>query len=457
MGFVDPSPSSSLFQTIVEGSVYVWAVMDEDTTISYLSPSAEQLFGYRPEDLIGHSALELLETEYQGPALGNLAELLLHPGEGVPVVMGVRHADGSTVHVEAGAEVHLDDPGIQGIVVRLRPYDDQYLLERYLEALATASVPIEQTLQPLVASIKAQHLRSEVSLAYDWDGERFTSAVHTGLAGPLAGIDDPPALGGLPWATAIRTGRATCTGELDELDPALRAVAEPAGQIACWVYPVAVPPEESLLACLIVWRAIPGRPLLGHEAAMGHSVWLAALGFNRRHNEELLLHAARHDTLTGIPNRSHFFEELNALRTPPVEPTPLGPAVLFADLDGFKEVNDTHGHGVGDAVLIVVAKRLEATVRPGDVVARVGGDEFAVLCVDLDERADALAVADRLIAAVGRPIQVGGVTVQVGLSVGIAFRGPDGHAGPGLVDEADRALYRAKQAGKGRWVVAGSG
>ena len=88
--------------------------------------------------------------------------------------------------------------------------------------------------------------------------------------------------------------------------------------------------------------------------------------------------------------------------------------MLFADLDGFKAVNDTHGHGVGDAVLTVVARRLEAAIRPGDVIARVGGDEFAVLCVDLADHGDALAVADRLIEAVSRPIQVGGVVVEVG-------------------------------------------
>jgi diguanylate cyclase (GGDEF)-like protein len=253
---------------------------------------------------------------------------------------------------------------------------------------------------------------------------------------------------------AIRSGDVTFTSTPDELAPPLQAASRAAGLVACWAYPVPVPPDKALLGCLIVWRRIAGGPLIGHSAAMTRSVWLASLGFERRHNEELMLHAALHDTLTGIPNRNHFFKQLDALRATNVEAS-LGPAVLFADLDGFKAVNDTHGHGVGDAVLTVVARRLEGAIRPGDVIARVGGDEFAVLCVDLADQGDALAVADRLIEAVSRPIQVGGVVVDVGLSIGIAFRHPAAAPGRGLVDEADRALYRAKEAGKGCYRVAG--
>ena len=194
--------------------------------------------------------------------------------------------------------------------------------------------------------------------------------------------------------------------------------------------------------------------MIGHGAALEHSVWLAALGFERRHSEQLLLHAALHDTLTGIPNRSHFFGELQRIEHPGPDEDQGRCAVLFADLDGFKEINDTFGHGVGDEVLAVIARRLEGAVRPGDVVARVGGDEFAVLCTDLDADGEATAVAERLIEVVSRPIGVGEITARVGLSIGVAFHDPASEVEERLVDAADHALYRAKQAGKGRWVVA---
>ena len=448
---MDDHPHPELFRRIIEHSVYVHVVVDASTRLTYISPSCRDLFGYEPSELIGTLALDLVRAEFRDAVAGALADLLLHPGEGVPIVVGVAHRDGSTVYVEVGANAELDNPVVNGIMVRLRPYDDQRLLDEYLEVLA-ASVPLEQTLQPLADSIRVQHLGSEVAIAYEWDGTRFARAIDTGLAGALAGRTDPPDATRLPWIEALRTGQPVFVADPTGLDPTLTPVALAAGLAACWAYPVPVPPDGARLACLIVWRSLPGAPMLGHQVALQRSVRLAALGFERRHNEQLLLHAARHDTLTGIPNRSHFFEALD--RVLDIASGPRS-AVLYADLDGFKDVNDTFGHGVGDEVLAVVARRLQANIRPGDLVARVGGDEFAVLCTAVGSDLQATRVADRLIEAVGRPITIGTITVSVGLSVGVAFHDP-GRTAPHIVDAADHALYEAKQGGKNRWIVASS-
>lgn len=125
--------------------------------------------------------------------------------------------------------------------------------------------------------------------------------------------------------------------------------------------------------------------------------------------------------------------------------------VLYVDLDGFKAVNDAHGHRVGDLVLTEVARRISAVLRPGDVVARLGGDEFAVLCPNLGDDAAAAAIAQRVVVALDRPFVIDGVAVVIGASVGIATARPGDLGADGLIDAADRALYQVKGAGRGRW------
>jgi diguanylate cyclase (GGDEF)-like protein/PAS domain S-box-containing protein len=162
---------------------------------------------------------------------------------------------------------------------------------------------------------------------------------------------------------------------------------------------------------------------------------------------------ANHDPLTGLPNRVLLEDRIErAVTLARRERHPM--AVLFADMDGFKQINDQLGHAAGDAVLVAVAQRIAATLRKADTVARIGGDEFVVVLHEVGSAADALAVAEKIMAAVSAdPIQVGDVAVVPRFSIGISLSPEHGISSRELLGRADQALYRAKDRGRGLCVV----
>lgn len=163
------------------------------------------------------------------------------------------------------------------------------------------------------------------------------------------------------------------------------------------------------------------------------------------------LEQAMFDPLTRLPNRIFFRDRLTAARAS--RDGTCGPAVLFIDLDGFKAVNDHMGHGAGDGLLSDVALRLTLLVRPGDLVARHGGDEFTVLVQEVECAGGAARVASRILDGLRDPFLVGDREVQIGASIGVAF--DDGDPDSDLVELADRAMYVAKQGGRGRYMIYG--
>jgi diguanylate cyclase (GGDEF)-like protein len=158
---------------------------------------------------------------------------------------------------------------------------------------------------------------------------------------------------------------------------------------------------------------------------------------------ETVRHQATHDALTGLPNRALFVERLAAALTTASDDAHL--AVLFCDLDRFKAVNDTLGHAAGDELLRQAAARLGSTVRPGDTVGRLSGDEFAVLLPALNGPRAASAFAARIAACFEAPFRLEGEEVEVGTSVGMALREGAGGTVEEVLREADAAMYRHKQ------------
>jgi diguanylate cyclase (GGDEF)-like protein/PAS domain S-box-containing protein len=168
----------------------------------------------------------------------------------------------------------------------------------------------------------------------------------------------------------------------------------------------------------------------------------------RKRIESRMADMARTDPLTGLPNRRAFIDSLEQSMAT-AQRTGDAVAVLYLDLDHFKDINDTLSHPIGDALLKAVADRLRKVVRRGDPLARFGGDEFAIIAVGLHELVDAAAVAQVVLTALSKPFSVGSSVIRTGASIGIAFHQRGDETGEALMTQADIALYRSKNDGRG--------
>ncbi len=172
----------------------------------------------------------------------------------------------------------------------------------------------------------------------------------------------------------------------------------------------------------------------------------------RKEAESRLAHQATHDSLTGLPNRALFHDRLDhALARARREHDTF--AVLFLDLDHFKDVNDSRGHDIGDQLLVGVAERLRGVLRDEDTLARLGGDEFTVLLAMVADAAEAVGVAERMAAALARPFLLAGHEERVTASIGVVLSSPEHERAEDVVRDADMALYRAKDVGRASYAL----
>ena len=264
-----------------------------------------------------------------------------------------------------------------------------------------------------LAKTPPQDTRSDVAIE-DWND--LLSAVEARLrliADTLLNIN--PEQGLLDPADRVRAGVLECVSALDQLHTTMANDAGRRQQLELDIFDAQTALAQSHVE------------LAGTQA-----------------EERRARHLAQHDSLTALPNRSYFRERLDrALTEAEHRREPL--AVLYLDLDGFKPINDAHGHDAGDELLRIVAARLSRAVRAEDMVSRLGGDEFACLLSGLPNRVQLIHLARKLFDAVSAPLTVGTLKLSVRPSIGIATCPADGDTAEALLKHADAAMYRAKR------------
>jgi diguanylate cyclase (GGDEF)-like protein/PAS domain S-box-containing protein len=439
-------PSPEVFRALADTAVNPFCLIGKDGTLEWVGASIEELLGWTPEEVTSKRLDEIFSPESFPDAMQGLVVLDEvpedYPRAGVGVPVELLRRDGSATPVDLiGAPASMT--GLPWHIVFAQRAGYKRALDRALEAMAE-NAGLSDVLHHLAAAIEQAIPHSSVAVCDRWRTPRFRVAA--GRAVDLL-LPEPDT----PWAVALETGEDVLVGSAEQLAPAVAAKARQAGLESCWVHPVAVPGEPEPVAAFVIWRPLAGLPTQFTWSAVQRTGKLLALTLQWDRSHRALEYAATHDTLTGVANRTVFLDRLGEVSGAGVGES----AVLFIDLDHFKPVNDDHGHLAGDQVLSEIAGRLSAAVRPGDLVARIGGDEFAVLCERLANPDDVEVVADRLLDVVRRPIEVplgrDTLGVEVAASIGLTELGP-GQSAEAVMARADRALREAKGLGRGRWV-----
>jgi len=444
---------------------------DDIGVITFASPALASLTGYHPEMVVGHNLAEFLHPD----DLERAARLMTQWGgrRGTTSVPPVRLkvAAGDWLAVSVDAVSGPDVAPLGSFLVTLRRVG--------------ASTDVEEQLRNRLANegrlVRLASAFVDLSVDALDDGVEQALAEMSGLGGVdrvevvLLDPDTNEWVNTHEWAApsipALRHKTPRAVGDESALLRAIRrneevSVASTADLRDDWALERAWFEVRKVGSTIAVPLADQGRVIgfMGFEAvnrefafAAGHLITLRSAAaivsqaLARQGAERRLAHQARHDPLTGLPNRWAFLDSLTrALSRMSRQSTAGGLAVILFDLDRFKVINDSLGHGLGDMLLVTLAKRIDEACPPGSMLARMGGDELVVLVEGLSDGAEAVAIARDLGKVLNRPVSVEGHEVATTASAGIAFTADARETADDLLRHADAAMYAAKELGRDR-------
>jgi diguanylate cyclase (GGDEF)-like protein/PAS domain S-box-containing protein len=388
----------------------------DDFVIHYANQTLLDALGYHRDQLVGASVLDFVHPDDLANTARSLENRHRHAGEaGLTIQLRGRAADGSWIVADVVGR-RLDDPGLPPVtVISMRLVDN---------APALGSDP------PRLRSIIDK--AADIILLLDAAGTVLFANVTL-----TRRLDhDADVVVGQPWLQLL------APAEWDLAAARLAHLVDSSEREDEWRARLVDTAGNEVVHALRLVDAHDDPLVDGIIVTATEVTDLVAMEDQLRRQNDLLSYEATHDHVTGLVNRPEFRRLTSeALARPGGDVV-----VLFCDLDGFKRVNDRHGHDAGDRVLRIIAERLQHAVRRGDVVARWGGDEFTVLCGGGISAVEAEHLRDRVREVIGRPIPLEQTSVGLGVSVGLARLPARSIDADGLVDEADRAMYEEKRA-----------
>jgi diguanylate cyclase (GGDEF)-like protein/PAS domain S-box-containing protein len=432
-------------------------VVDAEGRFLFVSAAFESIFGYTAEEVIGRPMLELVYPPDRERTLHAATEIMagqaqLHfenryvrkDGQVVHIMWSARWSEADQARVAVGRDITAlkRSENLQGALFAIseaaNTAEDLLALFRRIHQIIGDLLPANNFFVALYDDKK-----DELSFPYFIDEHDPAPAPRKLDSGTLS-------------AEVIRSGRALLLTPDNDVDLPEHIGTIVGSNSIDWLG-VPLHTSKRVIGVLVV-QSYSGdvRYTKNDEALLQFVSSQVASAIVRKQTDTWLQHIARHDPLTDLPNRTLIHDRLQtALGRARRERQRL--ALLYIDLDGFKRINDSFGHTLGDQLLQEVAQRITRCVRASDTVGRIGGDEFVVLLHDIAQPADATAIADQIRAALDRPFDLTGECLRISSSIGVATYPEHGDDGKQLIRHADEAMYAAKKNGGNRLLMAAVG